>query len=353
IPKYFLSMGAIGSVFNAMEKGKGIGQFKGLKEFEDYIKFGRKKGKGLDRLSRPEKHPSQSDKTGYWEYANHSGTGKMPVPPKVQVYLGIDVGSTSTNVILIDKDMKLVSRRYLPTAGRPIEAVRQGLKEVGEECGDKVEVIGVGTTGSGRYLTGDFVGADVIRNEITAQATAAAVIDPTVDTIFEIGGQDSKYIALKDGVVVDFDMNKVCAAGTGSFLEEQAERIGISIKGEFSSLALGCAAPASMGERCTVFIESDMIHHQQKGAGKDELVAGLSYSIVHNYLNRVVGDRRIGDNIFFQGGTAANLAVVAAFEKVTGKKITVPENHDVTGAIGAAMLAMQEKDPNKPTNFKG
>ncbi len=347
IPKYFLSMGAIGSVFNAIEKGKGIGQFKGLKEFEYYIKFGRKKEKGLDSLTRPERHPSQSDKTGYWTGMDFKSAAKVPV------YLGIDVGSTSTNVILIDKDMKLVSRRYLPTAGRPIEAVRQGLMEVGDECGDRVEVVGVGTTGSGRYLTGDFTGADIIRNEITAQATAAAVIDPTVDTIFEIGGQDSKYIALKDGVVVDFEMNKVCAAGTGSFLEEQAERIGIKIREEFSNLALGCTGPASMGERCTVFIESDMIHHQQKGAGKDELVAGLSYSIVHNYLNRVVGDRRIGNNIFFQGGTAANLAVVAAFEKVTGKKITVPENHDVTGAIGAAMLAMQEKDPNKPTSFKG
>ncbi|MBI3399030.1 MAG: CoA activase [Deltaproteobacteria bacterium] len=349
IPKHFTSMGALGSVFNAMEKGKGIGAFKGLKEFEDYIKSGRKKEKGLDSLTRPERHPSQSDMTGYWgQISNLSPDGE-----KIPVYLGIDVGSTSTNVILIDKDMKLVSRRYLATAGRPIEAVRQGLMEVGDECGDRVEVIGAGTTGSGRYLTGDFVGADVVRNEITAQATAAAVIDPTVDTIFEIGGQDSKYIALKDGVVVDFEMNKVCAAGTGSFLEEQAERIGIKIREEFSNLALSCAGPASMGERCTVFIESDMIHHQQKGAGKDEVVAGLSYSIVHNYLNRVVGDRRIGNNIFFQGGTAANLAVVAAFEKVTGKKITVPENHDVTGAIGAAILVMQEKDPNKPTSFKG
>ncbi|MBI5327976.1 MAG: CoA activase [Deltaproteobacteria bacterium] len=360
IPKHFASMGAIGSVFNAMEKMRGSrvqgfkGQektetiFKGLRELEEYIKSGRKKERGLDSLSRPEKHPSQNDKTGYWGQVSNLSHGE-----KVPAYLGIDVGSTSTNVVLMDKEMRLVSRRYLATAGRPIEAVRQGLLEVGEECGDKVDVIGVGTTGSGRYLTGDFVGADIIRNEITAQATAAAVIDPTVDTIFEIGGQDSKYIALKSGVVVDFEMNKVCAAGTGSFLEEQAERIGISIKGEFSELALGCGAPASMGERCTVFIESDMVHHQQKGAGKDELVAGLSYSIVHNYLNRVVGDRRIGENIFFQGGTAANLGVVAAFEKVTGRKITVPANHDVTGAIGVAILAMQEKNPEKRTNFKG
>ncbi|MBI5892783.1 MAG: CoA activase [Deltaproteobacteria bacterium] len=348
IPKNFASMGALGAVFTAMEKQKEIGKFKGLKELEEYIASGRKKGRGLDALSKPELHPSyQKDKTGY----------EFPENGKPDVYLGIDIGSVSTNVVLIDEDSKLVARRYLSTAGRPIEAVRQGLKEIGEECGDRVNVLGAGTTGSGRYLIGDFVGADCIRNEITAQATAAAKIDPAVDTIFEIGGQDSKYIALKDAVVVDFEMNKVCAAGTGSFLEEQAERLGISIKNEFSNLALSCSAPASMGERCTVFIESDMVHHQQSGAARDELVAGLSYSIVHNYLNRVVGDRRIGNNIFFQGGTAANLGVVSAFEKVTGKKITVPDNHDVTGAIGVAMLAMQEMptahDSRPTTAFKG
>ncbi len=129
--------------------------------------------------------------------------------------------------------MRVLSKRYLPTAGRPIEAVKQGLAEVGEEIGARVKILGAGTTGSGRYLTGDMIGADVVRNEITAQATAAAAIDPTVDTVFEIGGQDSKYISLRDGAVVDFEMNKACAAGTGSFLEEQAERLGISIKQEF------------------------------------------------------------------------------------------------------------------------
>jgi len=129
-------------------------------------------------------------------------------------------------------------------------------------------------------------------------------------------------------------MNKVCAAGTGSFLEEQAEKLDISIKGEFGGLALSAEKPVRMGERCTVFIESDLVHHQQKGAQKDDLVAGLSYSIVQNYLNRVVEDRRIGNRIFFQGGTAFNKGVVAAFEKVLDKQIIVPENHDVTGAIG-------------------
>jgi predicted CoA-substrate-specific enzyme activase len=313
VPEHFASMGALGAVF-------------------------------LEKLKAPEDHPSQMEtSTGY----------RLERGKKVDVYLGLDVGSTSTNVVLIDGGGRLVTKRYLMTEGRPIEAVRTGLESVWKECGDYVNVVGVGTTGSGRYLTGDFVGADVVRNEITAQATAAVAIDPEVDTIFEIGGQDSKYISLNDGVVVDFEMNKVCAAGTGSFLEEQAERIGINIKKEFSDLALNCDRPAPMGDRCTVFIESDMLHHQQRGVAKGGIVAGLSYSIVHNYLNRVVGDRRIGDRIFCQGGTAANLGVVAAFEKVTGKKVTVPVHHDVTGAIGAAILAMREKDTHEKTSFKG
>ncbi len=345
IPEHFAFMGALGAVFIALERRKGLGTFKGLDELKRFVLdgLGEHEG-GLSKLHRPEGHPSQKQtSTGY----------SFKPGEKVDVYLGVDVGSTSTNVVLIDKDMKVVAKRYLKTAGRPLEAVRTGLKDIEDECGEYVNVIGVGTTGSGRYLTADFIGADVVRNEITAQATAAVAIDPKVDTIFEIGGQDSKYIAIKDGVVVDFEMNKVCAAGTGSFLEEQAERLGINIKKEFSELALSSQAPAPMGERCTVFIETDMVHHQQKGVDKSGLVSGLAYSIVHNYLNRVVGDRRIGEHIFFQGGTAANLAVVAAFEKVTGKKITVPEHHDVTGAIGAAILAMREKDPSQPTRFKG
>ncbi len=344
IPAHYASMGALGTVYACLERNKAVGAFKGVEALKEYIRSGMKNDRSLEKLIRPENHPSQfKSRTGY----------QFTPGVKIDCYLGVDVGSTSTNVILLDKDQSLVTKRYLATAGRPLEAVRKGLLEVSDECAEYVNVIGVGTTGSGRYLTGDFIGADVIRNEITAQATAAAAIDPEVDTIFEIGGQDSKYIALKDGVVVDFEMNKVCAAGTGSFLEEQAERLGISIKNEFSDLALGCSAPPPMGERCTVFIESDMVHYQQRGVEKDGLVAGLSYSIVHNYLNRVVGDRRIGNRIFFQGGTAANLGVVAAFEKVTGKPIRVPENHDVTGAIGAAMLVMKEMDPGARTKFKG
>jgi len=270
----------------------------------------------------------------------------------IEAYLGVDVGSVSTNVVVIDKEMRVLSKRYLPTAGRPIEAVKQGLAEVGAEIGGRVRICGAATTGSGRYLTGDMIGADLVRNEITAQATAAAVIDPRVDTIFEIGGQDSKFISLRDGAVVDFEMNKACAAGTGSFLEEQAERLGIRIKQEFADQALCSSSPCRLGDRCTVFIESDLVHWMNRGSGVPDLTAGLAYSIVQNYLNKVVAGKKVGDHIFFQGGVAANTSVVSAFEKVTGKPVTVPPHHEVTGAIGAAILALRNRNGG-PSSFKG
>ncbi|MBU1319870.1 MAG: CoA activase [candidate division Zixibacteria bacterium] len=266
--------------------------------------------------------------------------------------LGIDIGSLSTNVVVIDKDNNVLARRYLMTAGRPLEAVRKGLKEVGDELAGRVRIAACGTTGSGRYLVGDFVGADIVRNEITAQATAAIAIDPKVDTIFEIGGQDSKFVSIDNGVVIDFEMNKACAAGTGSFLQEQAEKLDIRIETEFGERALNASCPVGCGERCTVFMESDLVAHQQSGADKDDLIAGLAYSIVNNYLTKVVQERRIGKHIFFQGGVAWNKAVVAAFENVTGQSVTVPPHHDVTGAIGAAMLA-REEITTPESRFKG
>lgn len=273
---------------------------------------------------------------------------------EIPAYLGIDIGSISTNLALIDEEGRLISKRYLMTAGRPIEAVRRGLREIWEEVGDRVSIRGVGTTGSGRYMIADFVGADIVKNEITAQAKAAAFIDPQVDTIFEIGGQDSKYISLKDGIIVDFEMNKACAAGTGSFLEEQAEKLDVSIKGEFAETAFRSSSPCRLGERCTVFMENSLMSNLQRGASREDLLAGLSYSIVENYINRVVAGRNIGERIFFQGGTAFNKAVVAAFEKFLGREITVPPNHDVTGAIGMALIAKEFRDKNPGSStFKG
>jgi predicted CoA-substrate-specific enzyme activase len=343
IPKHFPSTGAIGAVLVILEDPSLIVPFRGLGPLQEGLLASGESPKG--------NLPPLSLSSGYQGKAT-------PVHPlgekqsRTPAYLGVDVGSISTNVVVIDGLGQVLSKRYLMTAGRPLEAIKHGLREVGAEIGDRITIMGAGTTGSGRHLTGDFIGADAIRNEITAQATAAAAIDPEVDTIFEIGGQDSKYISLSHGAVVDFAMNKVCAAGTGSFLEEQAERLGISIKEEFAEIALRSASPIRLGERCTVFMESDLVHHLQRGARADDLVAGLAYSIVENYINKVVENRRIGRHIFFQGGTAFNRAIVAAFEKVLEKPVTVPPHHEVTGAIGAALLAMRE-NTKLVSHFKG
>lgn len=341
IPEFHASMGAIGAVMYAHSNKMEMNHFKGLKKLEEYLTEDSTIFSSLPPLVESE---AVYDKTIHI---------KKNGQEKTRVYLGIDVGSLSTNVVLIDADHKVIARRYLPTAGKPLEAIQKGMSEIYDEVGESVEVIGAGTTGSGRYLTGDFIGADTIQNEITAQATAAIDYDPTVDTIFEIGGQDSKYISIENGVVVDFEMNKVCAAGTGSFLEEQAEKLDIKIVNEFGCMALNSECPVKLGDRCTVFMESDLNTFMQKGARNDNLVGGLAYSIVYNYLQKVVADRRIGDKIFFQGGVANNKAVVAAFEQVTGKKIIIPPHFDVTGAIGAAILAQRSMRQGQKSTFKG
>ena len=342
IPDHYASMGAIGAVYHTRNSfdSSDVVAFRGTEYLDNYLKSG--------KIDATHLEPLIQSKAIY-------NIDVVPVPEnseKIEVYLGLDVGSLSTNVVLIDKDNQVIARRYLPTASKPLDAIRRGLKEIADEVGNKVMVKAAGTTGSGRYLTGDFIGADVIRNEITAQATAAIAYDPTVDTIFEIGGQDSKYISIKNGVVVDFEMNKVCAAGTGSFLEEQAEKLSINIKEEFGKRALDSDKPVRLGDRCTVFMESDLNSYQQKGALLDNLVGGLAYSIVQNYMQKVVGEKMVGDNIFFQGGVTNNKAVVAAFERITGKPITIPPHFDVTGAIGAAMLA-REHTNGQNTTFKG
>lgn len=278
-----------------------------------------------------------------------------PIP----AFLGIDVGSVSTNLALLDTEGRLLHGIYLRTSGRPIEVVQEGLQEIDRLFGDRIVVQGVGTTGSGRELIGELVGADTVNDEITAHKTGAmfvhrGLVQPQsastlqpgeetadVDTIFEIGGQDSKFISIENGVVVDFAMNEACAAGTGSFLEEQAERLGIQIKDEFAAKALASEAPARLGERCTVFMERDVTAELQAGVAVDDLAAGLAYSIALNYLNRVVRGRRIGKVIYFQGGTAYNDAVAAAFSQILGKRIIVPPHNGIIGAIGMALIAQE------------
>ena len=341
ISKHHASMGAIGAVMYAHSNNLEMNHFAGLKKLEEYLAADSTTFTSLPKLTE--------SAAEYKKYVHPITKGK----DKTKVYLGLDIGSLSTNVVLIDDQHRVISRRYLPTAGKPLEAIQKGLTEIYDEIGEYVEVIGAGTTGSGRYLTGDFIGADTIQNEITAQATAAIDYDPTVDTIFEIGGQDSKYISIENGVVVDFEMNKVCAAGTGSFLEEQAEKLNINIVDEFGEMALSSDCPVKLGDRCTVFMESDLNSFMQKGARNENLVGGLAYSIVYNYLQKVVVDRKVGDKIFFQGGVTNNKAVVAAFEQVLGKKIIIPPHFDVTGAIGAAILAKRSMEKGQKTRFKG
>lgn len=265
--------------------------------------------------------------------------------------LGVDLGSVSTDMVLIDESKNVYKKVYLRTFGKPVDSVHRGLKELFR--GEKdICVIGAGATGSGRKIAAQMIGADIIKNEITAHAVAAAQVCPQVSTVMEIGGQDSKIIFLNDGVVTDFNMNTVCAAGTGSFLDRQAERLGINIS-QMGSLALKSISPTPIAGRCAVFAESDMIHKQQEGNSTNDILAGLCASLVRNYLNNLAPGRKLLPPILFQGGVAANKGIVAAFEREIGCDIIVPENHDVMGAWGAAILALEKIASGAKTRFRG
>ena len=265
-----------------------------------------------------------------------------------ECYLGIDVGSVSTNLVLLDPKGEVIHKKYVKTRGKPIKVIQDSLADIKNDIYD-LEIAGVGTTGSGRKLAGTVVGADVIKNEITAHSVAAARTNPEVKTVLEIGGQDSKIIILRKGIAVDFAMNSVCAAGTGSFLEQQAARLEIPIE-KFGDFALEADEAVRIAGRCSVFAESDMIHKQQMGHGIEAIIAGLCEALVRNYLNNVGKGKNIDPPIVFQGGVAANTGIKKAFEKELEVDVEVPGNHDVMGAIGAGLLAQEKKGE---TNFRG
>jgi predicted CoA-substrate-specific enzyme activase len=260
--------------------------------------------------------------------------------------LGIDIGSTTTKYALIDQNREIIDKEYRQTMGKPIEVTQSLLRVLKERYGDSIDIKGVATTGSGRMVVGDFLNADLIMDEITAHARGAVEIDSSIDTIFEIGGQDSKYISISNTHPLDFDMNKVCAAGTGSFLHELANKNGINIVKEFQDIALSSEKPIKLTERCTVFMESDLVSYAQKGADRNDLIAGLCYAIVFNYLHRVVGNKKIGERIMFLGGPSLNKAIVAAFEAVLDMGILIPKHREVLGGFGAA-IRVQEKMANE------
>lgn len=271
---------------------------------------------------------------------------------KNEFYLGIDVGSVSSNFILMDDNKNILEKIYLKTMGKPIEVIQKGLGMINEVInGNKIS--GVGTTGSGRLLASTIVGADIVKNEITAHAVASMLTNPDVQTVIEIGGQDSKIIIVRNGIVIDFAMNTVCAAGTGSFLDRQATRLNVPIQ-EFGKLALKSNTKVRIAGRCAVFAESDMVHKQQLGYKFEDIIWGLCRALVRNYINNVAKGKEIREPILFQGGVAANEGIKAAFEDYLNCEIAVPNYYDVMGAYGAALLAREKmKKFSQGTDFYG
>lgn len=268
-------------------------------------------------------------------------------------FLGIDVGSVSTNFVVINDQKEIIYKQYLKTKGQPITAIQTGLSHLSETLAYQFSFRGVGTTGSGRHLAGVMIGADIVKNEITTHAIAALELVPQVRTIIEIGGQDSKLILLRDGIVYDFAMNTVCAAGTGSFLDRQAERLNIPIE-EFGAYALQAKSPVRIAGRCAVFAESDMIHKQQCGHKLEDIIGGLCEALAGNYLNNLSKGKQLHPPVVFQGGVAANAGMVAAFSRALNTTLHIPEHHEVMGAYGAALLARQEMHArSRESKFKG
>ena len=274
---------------------------------------------------------------------------------KDKLYLGVDVGSVSVKIVLLDANINMYKGLWLLNDGSPIVSVKKGLTQlknelIEDDLFNNIEIQAVGTTGSARYLTKSIIGGDIAKTEIIAHAVATLGEFPNVNTILEIGGQDSKIIILRHGIVTDFAMNSVCAAGTGSFLDHQAQRLKIPIE-QFGSFALRSKIPVSIAGRCTVFAETDMIHRQQMGHSKEDIIRGLCNSLVRNYLNNVGKGKNIKPPIVFQGGVAANSGMVQAFKEQLNVEINVPKNYVLMGAIGAARLAKEFKD--KSIHSKG
>lgn len=267
-------------------------------------------------------------------------------------YLGIDVGSVSINVVIMDEKQGIIDKLYVRTEGKPIPILKKAMEDISRRNKGHYRISGAGVTGSGRDLAGVMVGADVVKNEITAHGVAVLSEIPEASTVIEIGGQDSKIILIRNGVVSDFAMNTVCAAGTGSFLDRQAARLNIPIE-EFGKMALLSKAPVRIAGRCAVFAESDMVHKQQLGCSSEDIIRGLCEALVRNYLSNVGKGKEIIPGIVFQGGVAANQGIQAAFEDALGHEVIIPKYYDVMGAVGAAILAQKEVERKGGTSFRG
>lgn len=256
-------------------------------------------------------------------------------------YIGIDIGSISTKGVVIDLDNNIVASEYLWTEGSPIEATKKIIESLKNSLDSKnidPDIYGIGTTGSARNLIGTILNANLVKNEITAHAIGTLSRYPDVKTILEIGGQDSKIIIIRNGVVVDYAMNTLCAAGTGAFLSSQAKRLGVQIE-DLGDIALKSKNPSKIAARCTVFAESDLVHKAQIGHSKEDIVAGICEAVVNNYLNNLAKGKKIEDKVIFQGGVSKNVGVVEAFKKTLNKEVYVDKDSHLMGALGIAILS--------------
>ncbi len=312
--------------------------------------------KGKSALIKDKKHrrrplvlekSSEASFEVYQSYRDSNNTEVRYITPieekRLEVFIGIDVGSTSTKSVLMDRDRRMILDVYRKTLGNPIDAVKKllrAIREWAEKEGVELIFLGAGTTGSGREMVGRVIGADLIVNEITTHHTGAMEEDPEIDTIFEIGGQDSKYIYNVNGFIRDSNMNYVCAAGTGSFIEEQAKKLGFAVE-DVGKKVLGIAPPIT-SDRCTVFMEQDIQVLLKKGYSREEVLAATVYSIAQNYLTKVVGNRlKNPRKIFFLGATAKNSGLVAAFEQLLDVEMKVSPFCHVMGAYGVALLLLK------------
>lgn len=260
-----------------------------------------------------------------------------------KAYLGVDIGSISTKGVIIDSDNNILLSKYIWTEGNPIKAVKEIIKYFKNNITNDIKIVGVGTTGSARRLIGSILNASIIKNEITAHAIGTLSKYPDIKTIIEIGGQDSKIILIENGIVIDYAMNSLCAAGTGAFLSSQAKRLGIDVN-NFGEIALTSNNPTPIAARCTVFAESDLVHKAQMGYNKNDIIAGLCKSVALNYLNNVAKGKNIATPIIFQGGVSKNIGVVKAFEDILNTKIITDKNGHLMGALGVAILSKSKPE---------
>jgi predicted CoA-substrate-specific enzyme activase len=275
-----------------------------------------------------------------------------PLQTEQEVYLGIDIGSTSTKAVLIDRQNNVLAGLYTQTAGEPVKATQaifEAIDDIGRRRHCNFIFEGVGTTGSGRKFIGRIINADLIIDEITAHARAAYELNSEADTIIEIGGQDAKFTTMKNGMVTSSVMNNVCAAGTGSFIEEQAIKLGVKLT-EYAGRAIDTPAPIS-SDRCTVFMERDINNYLTEGYSVDEVLASVLHSVCENYLTKVAVEANIGHSVCFQGATARNQALVAAFEHRLKKPIFVSRFCHLTGALGSALILAENAVRNSA--FRG